>query len=150
MKIGLKARLILSYTALSMLLVFLLLMISNLMLERQFRNYVINKQEEKNAAYVDAILTEFESGKTLSEDSFLALGQKALNEGIILMIRDNLNQEIFCMSCYDNMRCENMIDSMEQTMKNRYPGFEGEYTEKPYLLTAGFSEAYPPLLYPYH
>ncbi len=135
MKIGLKTRLILSYTMLSLLLVFSLLIISNTLLERQFKSYMINKQEERNSAYVNAILSEFESGKPLSADSFLALGQKALNEGIILMIHDKLDNEVFCMSCYDTMRCENMLGAMEQTMQERYPGFAGEYTERLYPLT---------------
>ena len=137
MKLGLKMRLILSYTTLSLLLVFSLLVISNTLLERQFKDYMISKQEEKNAAYVSAILTEVSSGKSLSAESFLALGQKALNEGIIIMIRDKQNTDIFCMSCYDNLRCENMIGAMAQTMENRYPGFAGEYTEKQYILTSG-------------
>lgn len=137
MKMGLKVRLILSYTMLSLLLVLSLLVISNTLLERQFRNYMIGKQEEKNETYVSAVLTEFEAGKSLSEESFLALGQKALNEGMILMIKDKLDQDILCMSCYDNRSCENMIDAMEQTMEARYPGFEGAYTEKIYLLSKG-------------
>ncbi len=135
MKIGLKTRLILSYTTLSLLLVFSLLVISNFLLKRQFKGYMISKQEEKNITYVNAVLTELVSEKPLAKDSFLVLGQKALGEGIILMINDVKGNEIFCMSCYDNLRCENMINAMETTMQNRYPSFEGKYTEKLYPLT---------------
>lgn len=132
MKIGLKTRLILSYTLLSMLLVVSLLFISNLLLEKQFQNYLQEKQEVKNQEYVDAVKRELENNKPLSEENLLALGQKALNEGIILMVTDSSGDEAFCMSCYDNLRCETMLNAMELTMKNKYPNFEGEYTEKKY------------------
>ncbi len=137
MKMGLKSRLILSYTFLSLLLVLSLLIISNTRLERNFSNYILKRQEKKNASYVKAVLTEFELGTDLTEDTFLVLGQNALNEGIILMVNDKFGNEIFCMSCYDNLKCDDMIDAMEQTMQSRYPGFEGEYTEKKYPLSSG-------------
>lgn len=134
MKMSLKAKLILSYTALSLLLVMALLVVSNVLLEKQFSQYILQKQEEKNQSYVDAVLAEFEQNKQLTTDGFVALGQKAFNDGLILMIRDDQNHEVFCMSCYDQMRCEDMISAMERTMQSRYPGFKGEYVEKQYTI----------------
>lgn len=134
MKMSLKAKLILSYTALSLLLVMSLLVVSNVLLEKQFSQYILQKQEEKNQSYVDAVLAEFEKNKQLTTDGFVALGQKAFNDGLILMIRDDQNHEVFCMSCYDQMRCEDMISAMERTMQSRYPGFKGEYVEKQYTI----------------
>ncbi|MFV0552455.1 MAG: ATP-binding protein [Anaerorhabdus sp.] len=134
MKMSLKAKLILSYTALSLLLVMALLVVSNVLLEKQFSQYILQKQEEKNQSYVDAVLAEFEKNKQLTTEGFVALGQKAFNDGLILMIRDDQNHEVFCMSCYDQMRCEDMISAMERTMQSRYPGFKGEYVEKQYTI----------------
>lgn len=134
MKMSLKAKLILSYTALSLLLVVSLLVVSNVILEKQFSQYILQKQEEKNLSYVDAVLTEFNQDNQLSSGSFYALGQKAFDDGLILMIKDDANHEVFCMSCYDQMRCEDMISAMEETMQTRYPGFKGEYIEKQYIL----------------
>ncbi len=135
MKMNLKARLILSYTVLSLLLIFSLLFVSNLMLERQFNNYVKEKQERKNLDIVESVLAEFETDKTPNLDYLFSIGQNALNEGIILMVNDKLGNELFCMSCLDNTRCENMLTSMESTMRKRYPNFVGEYTEKVYPLS---------------
>ncbi len=135
MEINLKTRLILSYTALSLLLVLSLLLISNMMLERQFNRYLVNKQEKKNLDIVRAIENGFLSGKPPGEDFLLTLGQNALGQGIILMVNDNAGNELFCMSCYDNLSCENMLNAMELTMRSRYPNFDGEYTEKVYPLT---------------
>lgn len=137
MKMSLKVKLILSYTALSLILVLSLLVVSNVILEKQFNEYILQKQEEKNLSYVDAVKTEFEQDKQLTPEGFYALGQKAFNDGLILMIRDDQNHEVFCMSCYDQMRCEDMISAMEKTMQSRYPGFKGEYIEKQYVLENG-------------
>ncbi len=134
MKISLRTRLIISYTVLSLFLVLSLLILSNIFLEKQFNQYIEGKQDEKNLSIVKSVLAEFEAGKEPSSEYLLSIGQSALNDGIILMVNDNLGNELFCMSCYDNMRCENMLDSMESTMRKRYPNFEGKYTEKVYLL----------------
>ncbi len=134
MEIKLKTRLILSYTALSLLLVLSLLLISNMMLERQFNRYLVNKQEKKNLDIVRTIENGYAAGKPPSKDFLLTLGQNALSQGIILMVNDRAGNELFCMSCYDNQSCENMLNAMEMTMRSRYPNFEGEYTEKVYPL----------------
>lgn len=134
MKINLKTKLIISYTVLSLVLIGSLVVVSNLLLEKQFSAYIMQRQEDKNQSYVDAVLNEFEQNKDLSAEGFYVLGQKAFNDGLILMIFDENNQEVFCMSCYDQLRCDNMINAMEETMKNRYPGFKGEYVEKQYVL----------------
>ncbi len=134
MKLGLKVRLIISYVLLSMFLVFSLATIANILLEKYFQSYVRDRQEQKNLDYVQTVLAQFDADKIPSNEFLLSLGQNALNEGIILMVKDPNGNEIFCMSCYDNLRCENMINAMEQTMRQRYPNFEGKYSEKSYPL----------------
>ncbi len=135
MKVGLKVRLIISYVLLSMFLVFSLSSIANTLLEKYFQSYVKERQEEKNLYFVQTILAEFNVDKKPSDEFLLLLGQYALNNGIVLMVSDIYGKEIFCMSCYDKVRCENMISAMEQTMRKRYPNFEGKYTEKIYQLS---------------
>ncbi len=135
MKLGLKVRLIISYVLLSMFLVFSLSSIANILLEKHFQSYVQERQEEKNLGFVQSVLAEFDVDKQPSKEFMVSLGQSALSEGIVLMVSDTFGNEIFCMSCYDNVRCENMINAMEQTMRKRYPNFEGRYIEKSYPLS---------------
>ncbi len=135
MKMGLKVRLIISYVLLSMFLVFSLSAIANHLLEKHFQSYVQERQEEKNLYFVHAVLAEFDVDKKPSQEFLLSLGQNAFNEGIVLMVNDMNGNELFCMSCYDNTRCADMINAMEETMRKRYPNFEGQYTEKKYALS---------------
>lgn len=135
MKLNLRLRLIISYATLSLLLIFFLLFVINLMLEKQFKSYVKEKQEQKNLDIVETVLAELESRKIPNMDYLNSVGQNALNEGIILQVTDRTGNELFCMSSLDNMRCQNMLLSKESTMRKRYPNFEGQYMEKAYPLS---------------
>lgn len=133
MKISLKLKLIISYVMLSLFLVFSLLGFLNVFLEKQFQQYTMERQEQKNLGYVNAVSDRYADGAPSSE-ILLSLGQSALDEGIILMVYDNIGNKVFCMSCLDSERCEDMLLSMEHTMENHYPGFDGHYSEKTYPL----------------
>lgn len=133
MKISLKLKLIISYVMLSLFLVFSLLGFLNIFLEKQFQEYTMERQEQKNLGYVNAVSDRYVGGAPSSE-VLLSLGQSALDEGIILMVYDNEYNKVFCMSCLDSVSCEDMLISMEHTMENHYPGFDGHYTEKTYPL----------------
>ncbi len=135
MKLGLKVRLIISYVLISMFLVFSLSSIANILLEKHFQSYVQERQEEKNLGFVQSVLAEFDIDKKPSKEFLLSLAQNALTDGVVLMVSDVFGNKIFCMSSYDNVRCEKMISAMEHTMRKRYPKFEGKYTEKAYLLS---------------
>ncbi len=135
MKVGLKARLIISYVLLSLFLVLSLSSLANILLEKHFQSYVQEKQEEKNLGYVQSILAEFDINKIPSNEFLLSLGQNALKDGFVLMVSDKDGNDIFCMNCHDTVGCENMISTMEQSMRKRYPNFQGKYTEKIYALS---------------
>lgn len=135
MKMSLKTRLIISYTALSLMLIFSLLFVANLFLEKQFNNYVLEKQENINLSIVDSVSAEFETGKVPDNDYLLSIGESALEQGIVLMVNDKFGNELFCMSCIDNLRCNDMLMSMESTMRKKYPKFKGEYMETIYPIT---------------
>ena len=137
MKISIKLKLIISYVTISVIIVSSFLAASNLMLERQFQKYVTQNQEQLNLEIVNQIAKEFEKTGTPDEQFLTALGENALDRGIVLMVNDTEGKEIFCMSCMNTEECENMIMSMEQTMVERYPNWSGEYTEKTYQISSG-------------
>ena len=137
MKISIKLKLIISYVTISGIIVSSFLAASNLMLERQFQKYVTQNQEQLNLEIVNQIAKEFEKTGIPDEQFLTALGENALDRGIVLMVNDTEGKEIFCMSCMNTEECENMIMSMEQTMVERYPNWSGEYTEKTYQISSG-------------
>ncbi len=132
MKMTIKSKLIISYVTIAIFITVSLLVTSNFMLEKQFQQYVKENQEQINLGIVAQLSNQYATKGELSESFLLNLGESALDKGIVLMVNDAQGKEIFCMSCLNTMECENMISAMEQTMKERYPHWKGEYTEKHY------------------
>ncbi|MGB5824554.1 MAG: HAMP domain-containing sensor histidine kinase, partial [Proteocatella sp.] len=132
MKISLKLKLIISYVLILVFVISSLLITSNFMLEKQFQSYVQKNQEQINLNIVNQLAREYDSKGNLDENFLMAIGEGALGQGIVMMVNDTEGKEIFCMSCIDSMQCENMINAMESTMIERYPNWDGEYTEKQY------------------
>lgn len=132
LKLSIKSRLILSYVTISIFIVLSLLITSNVMIEKQFQKYVIENQENLNQGIVSQLLNQYLLKGSWSEEFLMSIGENALDRGVVLMVHDSSGKEIFCMSCVNKMECDNMIDAMEQTMRERYPNWQGEYTEKAY------------------
>ena len=131
--LSLKTKLTISYVFLSLLIVILLLLASRYFLEKKFQNYIINTQEQKNMNIVDTVTKEYSSDGKAPDVSILeSIGNTALAQGMVLMVSDLNDNQLFCMSTKDSESCSNMIDSMCATMANIYPGFEGEYDQKTY------------------
>lgn len=137
MKISLKLKLIISYVLILMFVISSLLLTSNFMLEKQFQSYVQKNQEQVNLNIVNQLAKEYDAKGSLDEEFLLTIGEGAIAQGIVLMVNDTDGKEIFCMSCVDSMKCESMIDAMENTMIERYPNWTGEYTEKRYEIRSG-------------
>lgn len=133
MKLSLKIKLTISYVLLSLFVVSSLLIASNYLLEKKFQSYIIDSQEKKNINIVDFVRDEFgDNGETPSKVTLEAIGNTALSQGLVLMVNDVNNIELFCKSNVDSQMCSNMIESMRATMASIYPNFDGEYVEKKY------------------
>lgn len=137
MKLTLRLKIIISYAALSIFLVATLLLVSNFVLDRQFQSYIKEQQELKNKDIVQLVVNEFAKGGTPSQEFYDTIGRNSLTQGIIFMVRDSSNKDIFCMSITNAAQCEDMLGTMEQTMKKLYPNFNGKYTEQSYPISIG-------------
>lgn len=135
LKTNLKIKLIISYVFLSMFLVFSLLIISNYMFEKHFQEYVLKKQEDKNMEIVLSVLKEFEKNGKPKFDFLHLLGQRALNDGVILMVSDKFGNKLFCMTEKQLSDSEDMLKSMKEKMIKHYPNWQGEYKQVVYGLT---------------
>ncbi|SEV84050.1 sensor histidine kinase [[Clostridium] fimetarium] len=133
LKISLKMKLTISYVLLSLFLVSSLFVVSNYLLQKKFQSYIINTQENKNYNIVNLVTNEFdENGNVLSADAFQNIGNTALSEGLVLMVNDSNDNQLFCMSDDYSEMCDDMIASMSTHMASIYPNFEGQYRQKSY------------------
>lgn len=133
-KVSLRMRLMLSYGFMALFLVLSLLIISNIMLEHHFKVYVQQRQEEENQNLVATVLDAFETQGEPSFEFFKQLGKEALKQGIVFMIKDENDKELYCESCSNVSGCEEMHKNMQEMMQKRYSNWEGQYTEKVYPL----------------
>jgi two-component system, OmpR family, sensor histidine kinase BaeS len=133
MKWSLKVKLIISYGLLALFIISALLFVSNYVMEERFQTYVIENQDRKNKGIVDALTREItDDGGITNLETVLSIGESALNQGVIVMLNDKNGNEIYCMSTYNMELCDDMLTNMMETMKQRYPDFEGEYQQISY------------------
>jgi len=133
MKISLKMKLTLSYALLSIFLVSSLFLVSNYLLEKKFQSYIMNSQEKKNDNIVALVTNEFDdNGEVPNSDVFQNIGNTALSEGLVLMVNNSNDVQLFCMSDIYSEMCDDMIASMSTHMASIYPNFNGQYVQKSY------------------
>ncbi len=135
-KYRLKTKLSLSYLILALLLVTLISTLSNIMLQKQFRQYVIQKQEEKNLSVAQLLEERYVNwGQKWDLSGIENLGVSLLEEGLILKVQDAAGNSIWDATVHNNGMCSAMLMHMAENMKQYNQSFSGGYEEKDYPLT---------------
>ena len=130
-KMGLKQKLIISYTLLACFLLLSVLIVSNYFLEKQFMVYMTHKQNMKNEEIVNLVLKNFAEDGSLPDSTFLKnLANNLLEQGIVLMLYGKDNSLKFCIHSPGEQEYTQMLESMAAVTKEKDPKFRGTYTEK--------------------
>ncbi len=134
MKIKLKYKLILIYTTLIAILIALLILVSNNIFSVCFENYIVSNREEKSKEIVDKVLLSFQENGEPNYDELYEIGIDALNDGLILMVNTDYNNQIICISDVIPNESNLMLERMENTLHSIYPHMNGSYEEDRYIL----------------
>jgi signal transduction histidine kinase len=135
MKNKLNVKLVGSYLLLSFIVVFSLALVINISFGVQFKQYVMNIQQEKNQKIVSSIITEYEkASQNIDYDTIDLIGMNALEEGLIVKIIDNNNNVLWDAMEHNSGMCVEMLSRMAENMKKIYPNFKGNHVEDEYLL----------------
>jgi signal transduction histidine kinase len=140
MKYSIRSRLTLSYITIAMVCVLLISILANLFLETQFREYVKNNQEKGNREIVSRISQQYRQDKGWNTDTMQNIGISALENGMIISIKDIKGQIVWDATQYNNGMCQQMIVHMNRNMTSRYPNWKGEYTWIEYPVLNSFKE----------
>ncbi|MGE5605460.1 MAG: histidine kinase dimerization/phospho-acceptor domain-containing protein, partial [Bacteroidota bacterium] len=132
MAVSLRAKLASSYILLVLICVVLISLLANLFLEKQFRNYVIKNQERRNRQVVASISQQVDGQGEWQIQDIATLGINALEQGLILKIKDNSGRIIWDATAHNSGLCEQMISHMAKNMFSRYPNWKGGYMETQY------------------
>ncbi len=132
MKYSLRTKLSLSYILVAFFCVSLISVFTNVFLDRQFREYVKQNQKQKNKEVVASISQQYQESGKWSIDMVEAIGVSALENGLIIKVKDASGKIIWDATVHNNGMCQRIIEHMSQNMSKRYPYVKGTYRELPY------------------
>lgn len=141
MKQSLRTKLTISYLAVALLCVVLMGIISNLYLEREFRNYVKTNQEKKNIEIAALITHEYEMKQSLDNTAIQNIAISAMDNGLIVEILDAQDKVIWSALDYNHTRCQDMLADIYNNMMSRYPNWKGQYQTAEYPIMSNFKKA---------
>ncbi len=135
MKYKLRTKLSLSYACVALFLVALISLLTNVFLEKQFKDYIVKQQELKNHEIVNMISQQYNDSDNSWSTAFVEnIGINALEEGLIVKVIDNSGNTVWDATVHNNGLCLQMIEHMSQNMASRYRNFQGGYVVSTYPL----------------
>lgn len=140
MKYSLRAKLSLSYISITLFLVFLMSLFTNVYMEKHFQDYVIRQQEQKNNEVVNLIRQQYRGGSNWDRAVIENVGINALENGMIVKVRDVGGNLIWDATVHNNGLCTDMLSHMAKNMESRYPNFKGGYVEDRYTVDYNFQQ----------
>jgi len=121
--------------------VFLISILTNLLLDKHFKEYVIQNQKRKSEEIVSLVSQQFEGENKWNVETIQNICVRALEQGMIIRLIDSSGKVIWDARLHDNTLCEQMLAHIEQNMSSRYPNWEGSYVENSYPVTHGLINA---------
>ncbi|MCR4435754.1 MAG: ATP-binding protein [Clostridiales bacterium] len=140
MKYSLRAKLSISYIFIALMSVLFLSVLANIFLDRQFKEYVINKQEQISKDTVNLITQQYKGDGKWNGDTIEKVGINALEQGLIIKVKDASGKTVWDATVHNNGLCTQMLSHMAQNMMSRYPNWRGGYVEASYPVKYNFEE----------
>ena len=136
LKYKLRTKLSLSYALVALLLVASISMITNVFLQKQFGEYIIKQQMEKTQGITSSLTQQYDTKtNTWNVKAIENIGVNALEQGMIVKLKDSNGFMIWDATVHNNGLCNQMIAHMSENMTSRYPNLKGGYEEKKHTLT---------------
>ena len=133
MIISLRTKLMLAFLAVTVILFGLISLFANVLLDKQFKEYIIDQQENKNQAIILELSRGFEEwGNTWDAAGMEMVGVNALESGLILRIEDESGRVLWDAMVHNSGQCASIIENMSKIMESHYENFQGGYVEKEY------------------
>ncbi len=134
MKLNLRIKLSASYIFVALLLVVLISVAANLLLEKQFKNYIIKQLDERSNQYISLISQQYFPGNGWNNSTVENVGLTALEQGMIIKVKDVNGNTIWDATMHNSGFCTQMLKHMSKNMQSHYPDFNGGYQENSFPL----------------
>lgn len=134
MKRTLVKRLSLSYILIAVISVLLISILTNIFLQKQFKNYCIQVHESKSEDIVAAIDNVYTPEEKWNKNIIENVGVNALNSGLIVTVKDSLGNIVWDANSYNGGQCSDIISHMSENMQKLNHNWSGGFTKKEYPL----------------
>lgn len=141
MKHSLRSKLTLTYAVLALLLVGVISFFINYFFKIQFNDYVIAQQKQYNQNVVDLVDKQYDAAtKSWNTDSVENIGLNALEQGVILKVKDSSGNTVWDATVHDNGMCMQMLSQMADNTLSHNSNAKGGYVQESYPLTSDFKK----------
>ena len=140
MKLSLRVKLSLTFVFVALISVFMMSIMANFLLEKQFRQYIVQKLEAENKEIVSLISQQYDEKSEWRANVIENIGVTALEKGLIVKVKDASGKTIWDATQHNSGMCEQMLANMSKNMLSRYPNWQGGYIENKYPVTSSFNE----------
>jgi two-component system sensor histidine kinase BaeS len=141
MKYSLKTKLSISYIFMALFLVAIIILCINILLENQFKSYIMKQQEQRNTDIINLIPKQYNPANDSWDIKTIEnIGVNALEQGIIMKVQDKAGKMLWDSTVHNNGLCVQMLTHMSANMHSKYPNFKGGYIETNYPITVNQKE----------
>ncbi|MCX7615677.1 MAG: ATP-binding protein, partial [Clostridiales bacterium] len=113
----------------------------NVIMQNQFKNYVIKQQEIRNEELVSLVKNQYNSSDSSWNMTVIEnIGINALEQGVIMKVKDEKGNTVWDATIHNNGLCVQMLNHMANNMQSRYPNFEGGYEQQSYPIMINSKE----------
>ncbi len=137
MTFSIRSKLTLSYIFIVVAVVGLTSLAANVGLKRQFENYVIRRQEKQISEIIELIQMKYEEEQNWNAGYLEIIGMNALQNGMVIVVKDYKNRNVWSAYEHNNGLCQAMIMNMRANMYSYSDKWSGEYQEKSYPIQMG-------------
>lgn len=137
---SLRSKLSLSYVFVALISLFLISVITNLLLEGHFKDYIIEKHEQGNRELVALVSQYYAADGSWNTGAIEKICLNALGQGKVIRVVDAAGKVIWDARLHDNTLCQQIIAQMARNMTERYPKWQGGYVEDGYPVISGGRE----------
>jgi signal transduction histidine kinase len=134
MRYSLRTKLSLSYVFVIVVCVLIVIVVSNALLETQFRSYVTAQQQREAQKNVSLISERYKETGSWDIPYIGNIGMNALESGMIIRVVDTDGAVVWDATTHNNGLCQQMLSNMNRNMQSRYMQWEGGYQEAEYDL----------------
>ncbi len=132
MTFSIRSKLTLSYIFMFIAIIGITSLSAKAGLRKQFENYVMRRQEKQITEIIDLIRMKYQEDQKWDTSYLEIIGMNALQNGMIIVIKDDKDRNIWSAYEHNNGMCQAMIMNMRANMCSYSNKWNGEYQEKSY------------------